>query len=69
MMTKVNLNAVSYSKGNLERAYQIKNMFWHTNFEVVNISDFSELVYNIHKQQINLLIIDGETINITEELL
>lgn len=68
-MTKVNLNAVFYSKGNLERAYQIKNMFWHTNFEVVNISDFSELVYNIHKQQINLLIIDGETINITEELL
>ena len=68
-MTKVNLNAVFYSKGNLERAYQIKNMCWHTNYEVVNISDFSELVYCIHKQQINLLIIDGETIHITEELL
>ncbi len=69
MMLKVNLNAVFYSKGNLERAYQIKNMFWHTNFEIVNVSEFSELVYTIHKHQINLLIVDGETVKLTEEFL
>lgn len=68
-MLKVNLNAVFYSKGNFERAYQIKNMCWHTNYEVQNISEFSELVYAIHKQQVNLLIVDGETVKITEEFL
>lgn len=68
-MLKDNLNAVFYSKGNIERAYQIKNMLWNSNFQLVNISDFSELVYSIHRKQINLLIVDGETIKLTEEFL
>lgn len=68
-MSKINLNVVFYSKGNFERAYQIKQMCWHTNYEVLNISEFPELLYSISKQQVNLLIVDGETVKITEEFL
>ncbi len=68
-MLKVNLNAVFYSKGNIDKAYSIKSMLWKTNYQVVNISDFSELVYAICHQQVNLLLVDGETIKLTEEFL
>lgn len=68
-MVKPSLNAVYYSKGNIEKAYLIKNLLWKSKFQVTNISNFSELVYAIQQQEVNLLIVDGETIKITEEFL
>ncbi len=68
-MIKTNLNAVYYSKGNIEKAYLIKNVLWKSKFQISNISNFSELVYAIQQQEVNLLIVDGDTIKITEEFL
>lgn len=67
-MCKINYNAVYYSKGNVERAYEIKNALWKSDYQVTNIFDFSELVCEIGKG-INLLIVDSETIEASNELL
>ena len=68
-MIKTNLNAVYYSKGNIEKAYLVKNVLWKSKFQISNISNFSELVYSIQQQEVNLLIVDGDTIKTTEEFL
>ena len=67
-MSKINLNAIFYSKGNVEKAYAIKKALWGYNICLANISNFSELVYSIHQDDVNILFVDANTINLTEEV-
>ena len=67
-MSKINYNAIFYSKGNVTLAYTIKKALWGNNITIVNISNFSELAYAIHQDDVNVLFVDSETINLTDEI-
>ncbi len=67
-MSNINLNAVFYSGGNIELAYNIKKALWENNIYIDNVSDFFELVYAIHEEDINILFIDCDTIELNQQV-
>ncbi len=69
-MARENLYTVFYCRDNLKRMMEMNEIF-HTSkkFNLTIVKFFSDLIYTVNQQQVNLLIVDGESIDITDEFI
>lgn len=68
MKENINNIAVFYTKNNMKRILEIKKIFRNSNkFTLLIANYFSELLYSLGKYHVQLLLIDGETVELTDD--
>lgn len=68
-MNDIEMNAIFYSKQNIELAYTLKKVCRTINANVFNVSQFTELIYRLNDNSVSILFLDYNSMEVAESVL
>ncbi len=68
-MKDIEMNAIFYSKQNIELAYTLKKACRNINSNVFNVRQFTELIYRLNDNSISILFLDYNSMEVAESVL